>query len=194
MDSWSDNEHLVCYLPDWGQLVEAEQYFNERLWIFAKLFGSSMKCPHCPVSFTRKDNLIRHIKKFHPFAAEKTSAQKRKRQEENDELAGPKKAKIGRDQQEKIWRRRRLHCLAFPLCLNTVTKVKHFQRWIRPLPDNSLRQSNISKEKYALCQKVWQEKGMRNLREFLEWYYSRGIPSFDGKKQTLYHVERTSWI
>ena len=153
---------------------------------FAKLFGSSMKCPHCPVSFTRKDNLIRHIKKF--------PRRRKKKTRRKWWISWSKKAKIGRDQQEKIWRRRRLHCLAFPLCLNTVTKVKHFQRWIRPLPDNSLRQSNISKEKYALCQKVWQEKGMRNLREFLEWYYSRGIPSFDGKKQTLYHVERTSWI
>ena len=45
----------------------------------------SYKCDHCPASFLVPENLNKHIKKFH-------AAEKRK-QEENDDLAGPKKKK-----------------------------------------------------------------------------------------------------
>ena len=43
---------------------------------------------------------------------------------------------------------------------------------------SSLRQSNISEEEYALCQKVWRDNNMKTLVDFLRWYNNKDVVPF----------------
>ncbi|KAL8598700.1 hypothetical protein ACOMHN_033264 [Nucella lapillus] len=43
---------------------------------------------------------------------------------------------------------------------------------------SSLKNEVISKEDYAYCQRVWEEKGMTRLRDFLVWYNNLDVLPF----------------
>ena len=43
-----------------------------------------------------------------------------------------------------------------------------------------LRNTELSEEDYAFCQKAWAEKGMQTLRDFLVWYNNLDVVPFLG--------------
>ena len=43
---------------------------------------------------------------------------------------------------------------------------------------SSLKNSNISEEEYAYCQKMWQEEKMRSFKDYLVWYNNRDVGPF----------------
>ena len=57
---------------------------------------------------------------------------------------------------------------------------------------STLKQSNITDSEYELCQRVWTEKGMSTMREFLIWYNNLDVEPFCqaiAKQSQIYRVK-----
>ena len=39
----------------------------------------------------------------------------------------------------------------------------------------ALKNGNISAEEYQLCQRVWEDNNMTNMKEFLTWYNNKDV-------------------
>ena len=56
---------------------------------------------------------------------------------------------------------------------------------------SSLKNTNISVDEYALCQRVWVEEGMSTLKDFLVWYNNKDVVPFLKalKKQVKFYAD-----
>src|SRR5204863_8073909 len=55
---------------------------------------------------------------------------------------------------------------------------------------SKLKNCNISDSDYATCQKVWKDKGMTTLTDFLIWYNNKDVvPFLDAPKQQVEFYE-----